>query len=102
MGEGMSLHGATRTSGPCARRHASHHRSALSHLRSSWSGHTGMDGLDHAGTGVGIWVLSGGHWMTGRQPRMLWDALMGRIWLRHHHRSGWDEVTDNGDSYGSV
>ena len=30
-------------------------------------------------------MLTGGHWVTWRQTGMLWDALMGRERLRHHH-----------------
>lgn len=88
MGKGMSIRDRT----PRARRrrpgrHSTHHRTRLCHLRAPGSRHPGMDLLDNASAGMGgIWMLSVGHRMTRRQPRMLWDALMGRKWLRHHHR----------------
>ena len=85
MREGMSLCSTPRTSCASARRHPTHHRSALTDLRTSWCRHSGMHLLDHASTGMSIGMLTGSHWMTWRQARMLWDALMGRKRLRHHH-----------------
>lgn len=86
--EGVSIRYRTPRASCCStRRHSTHHRTGLSDLGSPWARNTGMHLLNHASTRVnGIWMLSVSHRVAWRQPRMLWDALMGRERLRHHHR----------------
>lgn len=86
MGHGVGIgHGAARTRSPSARGHPTHHRTRLAHLGSSWCGNTRVHLLYHARAGVtSIWVLTG-HWVVTRGQAVLWDALMGSEWLRHHH-----------------
>lgn len=88
MRESMSIgYWTPRACSTSTRRHSTHHRTGLADLRPSWHRNPGMHLLDHSSTGMNsIWMLSVCHGMTWRQPRMLWDALMGRERLRHHHR----------------
>lgn len=81
----MSLDRTARACCPSSWRH-SHHRPALSDLRPSWRRHARVHRLHHPCPRMSVRVLSWGHWMTWRQSRMLRHALMGRKWLRHHHR----------------
>ena len=85
--EGMSIRYWTpRTSRCSTGGHSTHHRASLSDLGAPWCRHTGVYLLNNASARVnGIWMLSVSHRVAWRQPRMLWDALMGREWLRHHH-----------------
>jgi hypothetical protein len=85
MRKSMSLDRTTRACCSSAWRH-SHHRSSLSDLRPSWRRHARVHRLHHPGTRMSVRMLSWGHWMAWRQARMLRHALMGRKWLRHHHR----------------
>ena len=94
MGEGVGLNGGARSGGARAWRHSAHHRSALGDLRRSGRRHPRMTRGDHAGAGMGVWMLTWGHWMmTRRQPWMLRDALVARKLLRHHHCGAKSPIT---------
>lgn len=85
-------HRAPGASRPSSRRHSAHHGPCLTDLRACGRRDSRMHLLYHARSGrlspevCRVGVLSLCHWVARRKPGVLRDALMGRKWLRHHHR----------------